>query len=126
MKKRARTYGEKEVDVDLPDSIVAAMSKTPKQPPPPQPRPKPKAFANFRSHGYGGPNTPWPFDRIRAYNDPKYRAGIRNAIAADWTASNWKFDAQRLLLEVTEDLLAAHIMVEDLEREERDLQENSQ
>ena len=69
-------------------------------------KPKAKAFANPRSHGYGGGETPWPFDRQRAMVDGRYRAGIRNAINADWTASNWQFVATRLLNEVLEDLLA--------------------
>ena len=51
-------------------------------------KPKAKAFANPNSYGYGGGETPWPFDRQRAKVDGRYRAGIRNAIYSDWTASN--------------------------------------
>jgi len=61
---------------------------------------KPKAFANPNHHGYGGPEAPWPFDVKKAYNDGRYRAGIRNALGADWPASNWKYVARLLLLEV--------------------------
>lgn len=61
---------------------------------------RPKAFANPNSWGYGGGETPWPFDRQKALHDGRYRAGIRNAIRAEWTASNWKYAARRLLLEV--------------------------
>lgn len=65
-------------------------------------RPKPKAFANPNSFGYGGGQTPWPFDIEKARHDGRYRAGIRNAINADWTASNWKSVARSLLLELLE------------------------
>lgn len=93
----------------LPPGIVAAIDRSPRYPlqVPKALRPKPKAFANPYSFGYGGGETPWPFDRRRAYTDPRYRVGIRNAILADWTASNWKFAAKRLLIEVLEDLIAA-------------------
>lgn len=117
MRKRARTYGEQVYDVDLPDSIVQAIERSPRYYPR-TPPPKPKAFANPRSYGYGGPETPWPFDRRRAYEDARYRSGIRNAIGADWTASNWKFVAQRLLTEVVEDLLALEQLHEELELDE--------
>jgi len=73
----------------------------------PPPKAKPKAFANPNSFGYGGGETPWPFDRKRAYTDGRYRAGIRNAIHADWTASNWKAAARSSLIQVLEDLIAA-------------------
>jgi len=68
--------------------------------------PQVKAFANPRSWGYGGGETPWPFDRERAMRDTRYRTGIRNAIHANWTASNWKYAAKLLLLEVLEELIA--------------------
>lgn len=71
---------------------------------------KPKAFANPYSFGYGGGETPWPFDRKRAYQDARYRTGIRNALGAAWTASNWKAAARPLLLEIIEDLLALETM----------------
>lgn len=68
---------------------------------------EPKPFANPLGKGYGGDkNTPWPFDRARAYVDGRYRAGIRNAINADWPASNWKYVARIWLAEVLEDLIA--------------------
>jgi len=76
----------------------------------PGPPSKPKAFANPNSFGYGGGETPWPFDRHRAYQDARYRAGIRNAINASWTASNWQFAAKRLLIAILEDLLALYEM----------------
>ena len=50
------------------------------------------AFANPLSWGYGGGETPWPFSYQKALRDGRYRAGIRNAIKADWTASNWKYE----------------------------------
>jgi len=68
---------------------------------------KPKAFANPNSFGYGGGETPWPFDRKRAYTDARYRAGIRNALNASWTASNWKAAARPALVLILDDLLAA-------------------
>lgn len=68
---------------------------------------QPKPLANPNAKGYGGDkDTPWPFDRARAYVDGRYRAGIRNAINADWPASNWKYHARLLLGEVLEDLIA--------------------
>jgi len=70
----------------------------------------PKAFANPHSFGYGGGETPWPFDRKRAYQDARYRAGIRNALGAAWTASNWKAAARPALLTIIEDLLALESM----------------
>jgi len=74
---------------------------------------KPKAFANPNSFGYGGGETPWPFDRHRAYTDGRYRAGIRNALHADWTASNWKVAARSSLMQILEDLLAAAEVFQD-------------
>lgn len=66
-----------------------------------------KPFANPLAKGYGGDkNTPWPFDRNRALVDGRYRAGIRNAINADWPASNWKYYARLMLMEVLEELIA--------------------
>lgn len=72
-------------------------------------KPKPKAFANPLSWGYGGGETPWPFDRKRAYADGRYRAGIRNAIRSSWVASNWRYEAQRQLARVIQDLADAEI-----------------
>jgi len=66
------------------------------------PRPAPKAFANPRHAGYGG--GPWPFDINKAYKDSYYRSGIRKALDASWTASNWKFEARRLLVVILSDL----------------------
>jgi len=63
-------------------------------------RKEPLAYANPLSHGYGGGETPWPFDAQKALQDGRYRAGIRNAIRADWTAQNWKFEARRLLVQI--------------------------
>jgi len=77
---------------------------------------KPKAFANPNSWGYGGGETPWPFDRQRAAVDGRYRAGVRNAIHSDWTASNWKSVAKALLIEVIEELITESAMIEAEER----------
>jgi len=55
-------------------------------------------FGNPDSPGYGG--GPWPFDRSKAILNDGYRAGVYNAMVATWTASNWKFYAQRLLNDV--------------------------
>jgi len=77
------------------------------------PAPKPKAFANPNSFGYGGGETPWPFDRKRAYTDGRYRSGIRNAIHSTWTASNWQVAAKRVLIQVLEDLIAAEEVFQD-------------
>lgn len=68
--------------------------------------PQAKAFANPRSWGYGGGETPWPFDYNKAMRDARYRTGIRNAIHSNWTASNWQYAAKLLLLEVLEELIA--------------------
>jgi len=67
-------------------------------------KPKAKAFANPSSWGYGGGETPWPFSYEKALLDGRYRAGIRNAIKSDWTASNWKYTARRLLDVLLEEL----------------------
>lgn len=81
------------------------------QPAPPDPRthPKPtferdadKAFANPFGKGYGDGEAPWPFAHNRAYRDGRYRAGLRNAIKANWTASHWKYYADRQLRYVLE------------------------
>jgi len=65
----------------------------------------PRAFANPNSHGYGGQLAPWPFDHARALSDGRYRAGIRNAIASNWTASNWKYVARAQLQQILDILL---------------------
>lgn len=70
----------------------------------PKEKPRPKAFANPNSFGYGGGETPWPFSYEKALLDGRYRAGIRNAIKSDWTASNWKYSARRLLDVLLEEL----------------------
>jgi len=66
----------------------------------------PKSFANPNERGYGSEQ--WPFDIKRAYTDGRYRSGIRNAIAASWTASNWKYAARVQLQKIIEDLLALY------------------
>jgi len=108
---------EKRVLVNIPDYdgtphwlFVPKSLVDPSRPVKPLPvkRPKlrPKAFANPYSWGYGGGETPWPFDRQKAMRDGRYRAGIRNAIGADWTASNWKHAARSALLDLLEELIA--------------------
>jgi len=52
-------------------------------------------FANPDASGYGG--GAWPFDMSKALFSDGYRAGVYNALQAEWTASNWKFAAQGLL-----------------------------
>lgn len=95
--------------IEIPAAVAAAIDRSPRQPPRYTPadrrRDSPvKAFANPRAKGYGGDDdTPWPFDIGRARVDGRYRAGIRNAIRADWTAQNWKYYATRLLKEILED-----------------------
>ena len=96
-------------EVVLPWSLVRAIANSPYNP---QKSVRsdyrtPKAYANPNGAGYGGGETPWPFDRKRAYTDGRYRAGIRNAINSDWVAPNWRDSAQRELVRITEDLLAA-------------------
>lgn len=60
---------------------------------------RPRAvFGNPDREGYGG--GPWPFDHARAITDDGYRAGVYNAMVAEWTASNWKAAAQRELNDV--------------------------
>lgn len=90
-------------EVILPWSIIRAIDRSPRYAPV-QPRPGPKAFADPRGRGYG--SELWPFDIKRAYQDVRYRTGIRNALNGDWTASNWKFAARSALLRVLNDLLA--------------------
>lgn len=90
-------------EVILPWSIVRAIARSPRYAPV-QPRVQPKAFANPAGRGYG--SELWPFDIKRAYADVRYRTGIRNALSADWTASNWKFAARSALLRVLHDLIA--------------------
>lgn len=118
--------------IDLPASIAAAVERSPRYPYPQTPSERAaatrvKAFANPRAKGYGDVDSPWPFDRARAYNDARYRTGIRNAINSDWTASNWKHYAKQLLIEVVQDLLAAEQAVtegilEDAQRSRQNLQ----
>lgn len=88
--------------VDLPQSIVRAIDASPWQPRRETPQERRanrpiKAYANPRSWGYGGDETPWPFDYQRALQEPGYRWGINRAIMADWTAQNWKHAARDLL-----------------------------
>lgn len=104
--------------ISIPASVAAAIERSPRQPVRQTPAERaaatrPKAFANPNSHGYGGPEAPWPFDRRRAYLDGRYRAGVRNALKSDWTASNWKHYAQFELDEIVQNLLAAHVAVEE-------------
>jgi len=90
-----------------------------------QTRPKVKAFANPRSFGYGGGETPWPFDRQRAMDDVRYRTGVRNAINANWTASNWKYEARLLLTQVLEDLLLLEEQLAARRRRAREIVERA-
>lgn len=69
-----------------------------------------KAFANPAHKGYGGPEDPWPFNSRRALNDARYRQGVKNAMRADWTAQNWKFEAKKLM-----DRVDAQLAVIELE-----------
>lgn len=109
-----RVYLDVDDFIDLPEEIVRAIQRAPKVPPlKKKEQSKPKAFANPMSWGYGGGETPWPFDVRRAYVDARYRTGIRNAIASDWTASNWKYVAQRELARVLDDLLALEYVYEE-------------
>ena len=102
----------------LPEEIATAIDKSPRYRPR-EPAVKPKAYANPNGPGYGGGETPWPFDVKRAYVDGRYRAGVRNAMNADWTASNWKAATRAALRVILEDLLAAEDVVEDIVQEER-------
>lgn len=84
---------------------ISLVNYPPKQPPKQrQPPNAPKAFANPYSYGYGGGESPWPFDHNRAYSDGRYRAGIRNALKSDWTASHWKHYAAIALRQVQHDI----------------------
>jgi len=73
-----------------------------------------KAFSNPLHHGYGGPDAAWPFTYVRAVKDLRYRQGVKNAIKADWTAQNWKFEADKLM-ETLEFEEWAHKMETDYE-----------
>jgi len=75
-----------------PDAFLAAAEA---EPPVWYPRAE---FGNPDSPGYGG--GPWPFDRAKAIINDGYRAGVYNAMVATWTASNWKYAAQRELNDV--------------------------
>lgn len=79
---------------------------------------KPKAFANPNHHGYGGNDAPWPFDESLAYIDPRYRAGIRNALFATWTDGYWKYVAREKLQNILRTLLDAAEAAEEMEKEE--------
>lgn len=91
---------------------VTAGLRPPKPPPVKRQKQKPKAFANPNHAGYGGGETPWPFDRVRAFQDGRYRAGIRNAIKSDWVASNWRYAAQRELAWITQDLIDLDLLAD--------------
>jgi len=107
--KRVPSFSlEEELDLII-ESETAEMlhrQKTGKLPKHLTPKEKvhPKAFANPNSWGYGGGETPWPFSYERALTDGRYRAGIRNAYKADWTASNWKYAAKKLMKALLEEL----------------------
>lgn len=57
-----------------------------------------KVYSNPHDRGYG--SVSWPFDYSRAIRLRGYREGVRRAIQASWTASNWKFAASKLLQQV--------------------------
>jgi len=61
-----------------------------------------KAFADPLLSGYGA--GPWPFDYEKALVDKRYRAGVTNAMEADWTSQNWKFATESLLSLVYKEL----------------------
>lgn len=71
----------------------------------------PKAFGNPNHPGYGGGE--WPFDLKKAYSNVGYRNGIRKAIGADWTDGYWKHEAQRALVMILDDLIAASVAMEE-------------
>nr|DAV56496.1 MAG TPA: hypothetical protein [Cressdnaviricota sp.] len=103
--------GGKQEVVMVSPALVAAIKRSPKLPSPKDKELKPiLAYANPEGAGYGSDG--WPFDKKRAYTDGRYRAGIRNAMNADWTSQNWKFEARRLLQTILEDLLAAEEVFE--------------
>ena len=112
-KMSRRVYIDDDEYVELPRSIVRAIDAAPRQPrrltaaERREHRPI-KAFANPHSWGYGGDETPWPFDYDRAINYPGYRAGIWRAINSSWTAQNWKHAARDLLA-----MVDAHLMESD-------------
>lgn len=110
-----RVYISDDEYIDLPPSIVAAIDRSPRQPRRLSQREyreqhPVKAFANPNHSGYGhsynrpDEGAPWPFDSRRAYRDGRYRAGIRNAINANWTAANWKYHARFELDRIEADL----------------------
>lgn len=109
---RKRVLVNLEVDPDLPDywafvpeGVGSSLPKRPRQPPAIRsPRPEPLAFANPLSFGYGGGETPWPFDHVKALHDRRYRTGVQNAADAAWTASNWKYATHSLLSQVYREL----------------------
>lgn len=72
---------------------------------------KPKAFANPLADGYG--REEWPFSKTKALKDGRYRAGVRNAIRADWTDGYWKYQARKLMYEVLDILTHAQLAAED-------------
>jgi len=89
--------------------LQAALRAQARLPKPRRREPRPqflKKFGNPDHPGYGGGD--WPFDLKKAYVDSYYRAGIRKAMAADWTAQNWKYYARLLYLDMLETLLALH------------------
>jgi len=101
--------------IEIPAAVAAAIDRSPREYRRPTQREyreqhPVKAFANPNHAGYGhafdrpDEGAPWPFDRRRAYRDGRYRAGIRNAINATWTASNWKYHARFQLDQIEADL----------------------
>lgn len=125
MKKRAleRVVYLNDEPVLLPEEIAKAIERAPRVPrrmsaAEYKAAHPVKAYANPNGPGYGGGETPWPFDTKRAYVDGRYRSGVRNAMNADWTAQNWKHAARAALQVVLENLLAAEDVIEDVEAEE--------
>lgn len=99
----------------LPYKIQGAIWKTPKAVYKPRREDylnKPKPFGNPREPGYGGGE--WPFDRAKAYADVRYRTGIRKAIGSNWADGHWIHEAQRALVAILDDLLAAELIHEEL------------
>lgn len=86
-------------------------------------KPKPLAYANPNSWGYGGGETPWPFDYHRAVIDGRYRAGILNAINSNWTASNWKYVARGQLALVQQDVDAHEAYAVHMQEVQKEIEE---
>jgi len=83
-----------------PDAYLASQAAMP----PPAPRvyyPRELLAPGYLRRGYGGTRK-WPFSKEKAFREPGYQRGIRNAIRNPAYARPWRTAAARRLEEVEE------------------------